>query len=177
LEVDSHSATYQKKLEVIREQEELIEDEKEQEQKEENARRRKREADERAKREEEALAESLLPDSELHPTPDAQELEKVKDARMTIEQLGELGEALLVVSARSSCLKERKDLGALMEENLSTDDDPAAPKNPLAKKIRNMLTKIDKQLSAYDEKVGSSLQLVQMDPQGMFLTFAYINMS
>lgn len=176
MEVDSDSATYQKKLEVIKEQEELIEDEKEQEQKEENARRRKREADERAKREEEArLAESLLPDSELHPTPDAQELEKVKDARMTVEQLGELGEALLVVSARSSCLKERKDLRALMEENLSTEDDPAAPKNPLAKKIRNMLTKIDKQLSAYDEKVGSSLQLVQMDPQGMFVTFAYRN--
>jgi len=38
--------------------------------------------------------------------------------------------------------------------------------NPLAKKIRAMLTKIDKQLSAYDEKVGSSLQLIQMDPHG-----------
>jgi hypothetical protein len=41
---------------------------------------------------------------------------------MTIEQLGELGEALLVVSARSSCLKERKDLRALMDENMSTDE-------------------------------------------------------
>jgi LETM1 and EF-hand domain-containing protein 1, mitochondrial len=45
--------------------------------------------------------------------------------------------------------------------------DPKAPQNPLAKKIRNMLTKIDKQLSAYDEKVGSSLQLIHMDPHGM----------
>jgi hypothetical protein len=66
LEVESHNASYQKKLEVIKEQEELIEDEKEQEQKEEEARRRKRQAEERAKREEEArLAESLLPDSEV----------------------------------------------------------------------------------------------------------------
>lgn len=93
-------------------------------------------------------------------------MEKIKNARMTVEQLGELGEALLVVSARSSCLKERKDLKAVMEENLSSEEDPAAPKNPLAKKIRAMLTKIDKQLSAYDEKVGSSLQLIQMDPHG-----------
>lgn len=164
------SATYQRKLEVLKEQEELIEDEKAQEAREENARRRKREAEERAKREEEArLAESLLPESELHPPappPETQELEKLKDARMTVEQLGELGEALLIVSARSSCLKERKDLRALMQENLSTDEDPAAPKNPLAKRIRNMLTKIDKQLDAYDKKVGSSLQLVQMDPHG-----------
>ncbi|KAG8819721.1 hypothetical protein FRC19_009585 [Serendipita sp. 401] len=93
-------------------------------------------------------------------------MEKIKDARMTVEQLNELGEALLVVSARSSCLQERKELRALMEENLSTGEDPAAPQNPLAKKIRNMLTKIDKQLSAYDEKVGSSLQLIQLDRQG-----------
>jgi LETM1 and EF-hand domain-containing protein 1 len=92
-------------------------------------------------------------------------MEKIKNARMTVEQLGELGEALLVVSARSSCLKERKDLKAVMEENISSEEDPAAP-NPLAKKIRAMLTKIDKQLSAYDEKVGSSLQLIQMDPHG-----------
>lgn len=108
-----------------------------------------------------------------------------KDARMTLEQLGELGEALLVVSARSSCLKERKDLRSLMEENLATDEvkmdfaqkctmltskqDPAAPKDPLAKKIRAMLTKIDKQLSAYDAKVGSSLQLIQLDPQGIYI--------
>lgn len=66
LEVESDSASYQKKLEVIKEQEELIEDEKEQEQKEEETRRHKRQAEERAKREEEArLAESLLPDSEV----------------------------------------------------------------------------------------------------------------
>jgi LETM1 and EF-hand domain-containing protein 1, mitochondrial len=93
-------------------------------------------------------------------------MEKIKNARMTVEQLGELGEALLVVSARSSCLKERKDLKAVMEENMSSEEDPAAPMNSLAKKIRAMLTKIDKQLSAYDEKVGSSLQLIQMDPHG-----------
>lgn len=167
LEMESDTASYKKKLEVLKEQEELIEDEKEQEMKEEEARRKKRIAEERAKQEAEArLAESLLPDSELQTTPEPQEAEKVKDARMTVEQLGELGEALMVVSARSSCLKERKELRAVMEENLSTGEDPAAPQNPLAKKIRNMLTKIDKQLSAYDEKVGSSLQLIQLDPHG-----------
>jgi LETM1 and EF-hand domain-containing protein 1 len=58
LEVDSDNASYKQKLEVLKQQEELIEDEQEQEQREEDARR--------AKKEEEArLAESLLPDSEV----------------------------------------------------------------------------------------------------------------
>lgn len=103
---------------------------------------------------------------QLHPPPEVQEMEKIKNARMTVEQLSELGEALLIVSARSSCMKERRDLKAVMEENTSSEEDPEAPKNALAKKIRAMLTKIDKQLSAYDEKVGSSLQLIHMDPHG-----------
>jgi LETM1 and EF-hand domain-containing protein 1, mitochondrial len=62
LEVDSEKASYKQKLEVLREQEELIEDEEEQEQKEEDARRAKREADELEAR----TAQSLLPDSEVN---------------------------------------------------------------------------------------------------------------
>ena len=114
-------------MEVLQQQEELIEDEQEQEQREEDARR--------AKKEEEArLAESLLPDSEvrrsetlrgvqiltnlqLHP-----EKIELEDARMTAEQLKELAEALSVVSAQSSVLKERDELRALMEENLAADE-------------------------------------------------------
>lgn len=127
MEVDSDNASYKQKLEVLQQQEELIEDEQEQEQREEDARR--------AKKEEEArLAESLLPDSEVrHPWskreakistnsqlhPEKVELE---DARMTTEQLKELAEALSVVSAQSSVLKERDELRALMEENLSADE-------------------------------------------------------
>jgi LETM1 and EF-hand domain-containing protein 1 len=66
LEMVSDKASYKQKLDVIKEQEELIEDEKEQELKEEQARREKKVAEERAKRQEEALlAESLLPDSEV----------------------------------------------------------------------------------------------------------------
>lgn len=41
---------------------------------------------------------------------------------MTTEQLGELSEALSIMSAKSSVLKERDELRALMEENLSTDE-------------------------------------------------------
>jgi hypothetical protein len=61
LEVDSEKASYKQKLEVLREQEELIEDEEEQEQKEEDARRAKKEADELEAR----TARSLLPESEV----------------------------------------------------------------------------------------------------------------
>ncbi|KAK1232966.1 LETM1 domain-containing protein ylh47 [Marasmius sp. AFHP31] len=156
LEVDSEKATYKQKLEVLQQQEELIEDEEEQEQKEEDARRAKREADEQEAR----TAQSLLPDSELKP-------EVAEDnARMTTEQLTELSEALVVLSAKSSCLKERRELRALMEENLQAEEDPKSPSGALTKRIRSMLTKIDQQLEEYDTRVGSSLQMISQDAQG-----------
>ena len=151
LEVDDQ-ASYKQKLEVLKQQEELIQDEQEQEQREEDARR--------AKKEEEArLAESLLPESELEPEK-AAEAAEVADARMTSEQLKELAEALSVLSAKSSVLKERDELRALMEENLQAEEDPKSPSGALTKRIRTMLAKIDKQLDAYDSRVGSSLQMI-----------------
>ncbi|THU99304.1 LETM1-domain-containing protein [Dendrothele bispora CBS 962.96] len=155
LEVDSEKASYKQKLEVLQQQEELIEDEEEQEQKEEDARRAKRVAAEME------AAQSLLPDSELMP-------EKVEedDARMTTEQLKELGEALSILSARSSVLKERAELRSLMEENLQAEEDPKSPSGALTKRIRSMLTKIDKQLEEYDSRVGNSLQMISADAQG-----------
>ncbi|KAJ7740701.1 LETM1-like protein-domain-containing protein [Mycena maculata] len=156
LEVDSDKASYKQKLEVLQQQEELIEDEEEQEQKEEDARRAKREADELEAR----TAQSLLPDSELLP-----EIEE-DNARMTTEQLKELSEAMSILSTKSSVLKERDELRALMEENLQAEEDPKSPSGALTKRIRSMLTKIDKQLEEYDARVGSSLQLISADAQG-----------
>ncbi|EKM55902.1 uncharacterized protein PHACADRAFT_256836 [Phanerochaete carnosa HHB-10118-sp] len=157
LEVEADQATYKQKLEVLQQQEELIEDEEEQEQKEENARR--------ARREEEArLAQTLLPESELIPESAAEEPQI--DARMTSEQVKELAEALSILSAKSSVLKERKELRDLMEENLQAEEDPQSPSGALTKRIRTMLTKIDQQLEAYDQRVGSSLQMISCDPQG-----------
>ncbi|EUC67390.1 leucine zipper EF-hand transmembrane-like protein [Rhizoctonia solani AG-3 Rhs1AP] len=171
LEVDSEKASYKQKLEVLQQQEELIDDEAEQEAKEEDVRRQRRAAEERAKREEEALtAQALLPESEL------QAPAEEDDARMTTEQLTELGEALSILSAKSSVIKERDELRALMEENQRVEEENAAqkaegepattPSNPLIKKIRAMLTKVDQQLEAYDTKVGSSLQMITCDSQG-----------
>ncbi|KAI0654756.1 LETM1-domain-containing protein [Cubamyces menziesii] len=154
LEVDSEQASYKQKLEVLKQQEELIQDEQEQEQREEDARR--------AKKEEEArLAEALLPESELRV-----EETPVEDARMTTEQLKELAEALSILSAKSSVLKERDELRALMEENLQAEEDPKSPSGALTKRIRTMLEKIDKQLDAYDARVGSSLQMISCTPDG-----------
>ncbi|KAF8447470.1 LETM1-like protein-domain-containing protein [Boletus edulis BED1] len=156
LEVDSDNASYKQKLEVLQQQEELIEDEQEQEEKEEVARRAKREADELEAR----LAQSLLPDSELHPVPEEE------SARMTTEQLKELAEALSIMSAKSSVLKERDELRALMAENLQAEEDPKSPSGALTKRIRTMLTKVDSQLEEYDSRVGSSLQMISADAQG-----------
>lgn len=102
---------------------------------------------------------------------------------MTTEQLKELSEALSILSARSSVLKERAELRALMEENLQAEEvrflsrvkpplmrdplkDPKSPSGALTKRIRSMLTKIDKQLEEYDSRVGGSLQLISADAQG-----------
>ncbi|KAI6032551.1 LETM1-like protein-domain-containing protein [Pisolithus marmoratus] len=146
--VDSDKASYKQKLEVLQQQEELIEDEAEQEQKGEDARRAKRESQEQEIR----TAHSLLPDAELHP----EVAPTTENARMTTEQLNGLGEALCVLSAKSSVLKERRDeLRTLMEENLQGDEDPKSPSiGALTKRIRTMLTKIDAQLQDYDARMG-----------------------
>ncbi|KAG6818163.1 hypothetical protein H0H87_000068 [Tephrocybe sp. NHM501043] len=175
LEVDSDKASYKQKLEVLQQQQELIEDEEEQEQKEEDARRAKKEAEELEVR----TAQSLLPDSEViycsNALPVARKLSPMQlvpgevedgNARMTTEQLKELGEALSILSAKSSVLKERNELRSLMEENLLAEEDPKSPSGALTKRIRSMLTKIDGQLEEYDNRVGSSLQMISADPQG-----------
>ena len=104
------------------------------------------------------------------------------DGLMTTEQLRELGEALSILSAKSSVLEERDELKALMDENTQSEEvkieftfmqpdlmcaqDPETASNPLVKKIRAMLQKIDTQLEEYDSRVGSSLQMISCDPQG-----------
>jgi LETM1 and EF-hand domain-containing protein 1 len=103
---------------------------------------------------------------------------------MTTEQLNELADALLVLSSKSSVLKERDELRALMEENLQAEEamnlsvisskyanfhaiqDPKSPSGALTKRIRSMLTKIDEQLQEYDSRVGSTLQIIFADAQG-----------
>lgn len=97
----SDEATYKQKLDVLQEQEELIEDEAEQEQKEVEARQAQREVEKARKEEELEKAKNLLPDSAI---------KQEDDVRMTPEQLGELGQALSILSAKSSVLKEREEL-------------------------------------------------------------------
>jgi LETM1 and EF-hand domain-containing protein 1 len=85
---------------------------------------------------------------------------------MTAEQLNELAESLSILSAKSSVLKERDELRALMEENLQAEEDPKSPSGALTKRIRSMLSKIDSQRQEYDSRVGSSLQMISADAQG-----------
>lgn len=118
LEVSKDAATNKQRLEVLQQQEELIEDEAEQEEAEEEARRldkeKKKEATDRVRlsREQEE-ARALLPKSETDP--------ESEDARMTNEQLTELGEALSILSAKSSVLKEREELAQLIKEVSASD--------------------------------------------------------
>ena len=60
-----------------------------------------------------------------------------ENARMTTEQLNELAEALVVLSAKSSVLKERDELRALMEENLQAEE---VRSSPLLSQARSLIS-------------------------------------
>lgn len=114
------------------------------------------------------LPEDLADQTTPPPAPEtSEEKTAAKDAKMTPEQLGELGDALFILSAKSSVKREREDLAKLMEETQKTEDKIAQPAEgegaPLAeprkisaleKRIQKMITKIDKQLDAYDQEVS-----------------------
>ncbi|GAA6059412.1 hypothetical protein JCM10212_003644 [Sporobolomyces blumeae] len=186
LEVSSDSATYKQRLEVLQQQEELIEDEQEQEEKEAEARRLKKEAEEEAKREaeeqreaeqrekdeveqaakEKGQAEELLPEEEAKELKEEKPEEDVVDVRMTAEQVQELGSALEILSAKSSVIKERTELRRLIEENEKAETEEGGQPNPLNKRLKSLLTKIDKQLEEYDQSVGDRLNMFSTDHEG-----------
>lgn len=92
---------------------------------------------------------------------------------MTKEQLGELAEALSILSAKSSIVKERDELKQLMEHNITSEEESKlrpeeteSPQVSLNKRIRSMIKKIDSQLESYDERVGSSLNTIQCNANG-----------
>ena len=186
LSVNSEGATNKQRLEVLQQQEELIEDEAEQEQEEAAAReadKERRNAEKARLAREEEEARSLLPKKETDPA--------LEDARMTNEQLTELGEALSILSAKSSVLKEREELAQLIKEvsgaetpadesssASATDADSSAPADveksaelsssarSMTKRIKSMLEKIDNQLEEYDRDVGSRMHLIEASHTG-----------
>jgi LETM1 and EF-hand domain-containing protein 1 len=107
---------------------------------------------------------------------------------MTKEQLSELAEALNILTAKSSIVKERRELQTLLEDNMLSEavsylkrksyaqltwqeskerpeeTDPKAV--AVSKRVRSMIKKIDGQLEKYDEKVGSSLNIIHTNAKG-----------
>lgn len=151
LHFSKEAATNKQRLEVLQEQEELIEDEAEQEEELQAARDAERSR-------ETAEATRILPTTKS----------PVDDARMTEEQLSELGEALTILSAKSSVLRERKELSDLMNE-LPPDDssEDGSPKaKSLYRRVRAMLQRIDKQLEEYDRDVGGRMHLIEASSTG-----------
>ncbi|WWD09568.1 hypothetical protein V865_007696 [Kwoniella europaea PYCC6329] len=179
----SDEATYKQKLEVLQQQQELIEDEADQEKEEQEARKEekeRKEAEEAAKREQEEAAKKAAAEASGEAEqPAAATTEEVKeppkpeeDARMTKEQLGELAEALSILTAKSSIVKERDELKALLEDNLLSEaeskerQEANSPSVAVSKRVRKMIQTIDTQLEKYDEKVGSSLNVIETSPHG-----------
>lgn len=149
---------YKQMLEVLEEQQEMIEDEKEQEIEEAALRKAEKEAKEAADKEEaeRRVAESLLPDDQLQ--------DKEDDAHMTSEQLGELREALSVMSAKSSVLEERSKLQQLIDEHKESEEHD--PDSAMNRRVEKMLQKLDQQISEFDSEVGSRMNMISSTEDG-----------
>jgi LETM1 and EF-hand domain-containing protein 1, mitochondrial len=83
-----------------------------------------RKAEEAAKKELEGVSKaSLSAEASGEPAADIKEEPSVAvdDAKMTEEQLGELADALSILTAKSSIVKERDELRALLEDNLLSE--------------------------------------------------------
>lgn len=183
LHFSKEAATNKQRLEVLEEQEHLIEDEAEQEQEHQaqrDADRKRKDAEKRRVSSESAEASRLLPKSMPASAGDAGEgAEGAKasdDVRMTQEQLTELGEALSILSQKSSVLRERQELSELMSslprddsaQDVETGEAPVASgkAKALYKRIRTMLHKIDQQLEDFDKDVGGRMHLIQTSSTG-----------
>lgn len=176
LNFTKEAASNKQRLEVIKEQEELIEDEAEQEEEELKARqaeRARRSQDKGRLTQEADEAKTLLPKQDAKPVVQAAEEVQDDDARMTEEQLAELGEALTILSAKSSVLHERSELSDLMthlppETKDGGEHDESAPANirALNKRINKMLRKLDNQLEEYDRDVGTRMHLIHTSSTG-----------
>lgn len=161
LHFSKEAATNKQRLEVLQEQEELIEDEAEQEEEVQAARNA-----EKSRKDAETMEASKIVPNADNVTND--------DARMTEEQLSELGEALAILSAKSSVLRERRELSELMKELPPEEKDEApesdgssSPKaKSLYRRVRSMLKRIDKQLEDYDKDVGGRMNLIEASSTG-----------
>lgn len=103
---------------------------------------------------------------------------------MSKEQLGELAEALNILTAKNSIVKERDELRSILEDNLLSEavclkldsadlqeskerlDEADQKIIGISKRVRSMIKKIDTQLEKYDEKVGSSLNVIESNEKG-----------
>lgn len=184
LHFSKEAATNKQRLEVLEEQEHLIEDEAEQEEEQQAARdadRKRKDAEKRRQSSENAEASRILPktssDGQGAASPEVATTKGGDDVRMTQEQLTELGEALSILSAKSSVLREREELSELMASlppAQEADGETPDGETPVAsgkvkalyKRIRSMLQRIDKQLEEYDRDVGGRMHLIQTSSTG-----------
>ncbi|CAK9780111.1 LETM1-domain-containing protein [Cutaneotrichosporon oleaginosum] len=120
-----------------------------------------------------AKVADAAPEAKAKAEEPVQEEPKPDAAKMTKEQLNELAEALSILTAKSSIAKERNELAALFEDNLLSEarskenpDEADSKSVALSKRVRSMIKKIDAQLEKYDERVGSSLNLIHTNAKG-----------
>lgn len=83
--------------------------------------------------------ESKFDCSCLHQLAEPATAEAASDGRMTKEQLGELAEALSILSAKSSIVKEKEELKQLMETNISSEEVGIASNDGLSARPTNMI--------------------------------------
>lgn len=68
----------------------------------------------------------------------AEEQKAPEDVRMTSEQVTELGQALEILSAKSSVMKEREELRKLIDENRKAEEEVSCPQRSMFNSISGL---------------------------------------
>ena len=58
------------------------------------------------------------------------------------------------------------EIRLIRQESKQREEEPDSPSIAVSKRVRSMIKKIDAQLEKYDEKVGSSLNVIETNAKG-----------
>ncbi|KAJ3387831.1 hypothetical protein HDU92_001783 [Lobulomyces angularis] len=175
------SATYKQKLDVLKEQEELLDDELEQEAVQAAIKKAKETEAERLEKEKEATKVPMEPESAgVYYSATEPEIEfpedkiNEEDLKKEIKKIAEVlktttsDSALSDVKAKLDSLKEdRKGLTEGLEELQGLNHQPTSKSTQrLSTKLDKMISKIEQELLKYDSEIGSKLHLLKPNEEG-----------
>ncbi|EGF80620.1 hypothetical protein BATDEDRAFT_10944 [Batrachochytrium dendrobatidis JAM81] len=159
-------ATYKQKLDVLKEQEEMIADELEQEAAQAASKRAKEEEQsQRLKEEQEsALTSATQIITEVKPKISGKELKKLGEALKTMTAGSAFSDVKTVLEDLKEDQKEYKE--DIEEYRQVTQKTSSKTADRLSSRVDKMISNIESELAKYDVEIGSKLNLIRPDEAG-----------